>query len=211
MGCAGNTCLVFERISVIRKDGPSREFSLTTGGDIDDYIVPVHTPHGMEPKAKINVPAFYLLNQYLKSKATELFEVAYRDSLPVLQTGRYQNLTHKINVEFWTDSSRGREVYAGLILLAMGGTSRPTAFPTDRELEEIKFTSNARLLIIANDSNTIRNVLAMNPSIEDKWEVRFSNERQTNNPSPVVLLTGTRKLSQSYYDHAFKTEQQKLS
>lgn len=51
----------------------------------------------------------------------------------------------------------------------------------------------------------------MNPSIEDKWEVRFSNERQTNNPSPVVLLTGTRKLSQSYYDHAFKTEQQKLS
>ena len=109
----------------------------------------------------------------------------------------------------------------------MGGTSRPTAFPTDRELEEIKFASNARLLIIANDSNTIRfvlfqsiktlnlniirNVLAMNPSIEDKWEVRFSNERQTNNPSPVVLLTGTRKLSQSYYDHAFKTEQQKLS
>ena len=54
----------------------------------------------MEPKAKINVPAFYLLNQYLKSKATELFEVAYRDSLPVLQTGRYQNLTHKINVSF---------------------------------------------------------------------------------------------------------------
>lgn len=60
--------------------------------------MPVHTPHGMEPKQKINVPAFYLLNQYLKSKATELFEVAYRDNLPVLQTGRYQNLTHNINV-----------------------------------------------------------------------------------------------------------------
>jgi len=102
--------------------------------------------------------------------------------------------------------TRGNNVYAGLILLAMGGTSRSTAFPTDRELEEIKFTANSRLLIIANDSNTIRNVLAMNPTIEDKWEVRFSNERQTNNPKPIVLLTGTRKQSQSYYDPSFKME-----
>ena len=144
----------------------------------------------MEPKQKINVPAFYLLNQYLKSKATELFEVAYRDNLPVLQTGRYQNLTHNINVsfllcsnflkldkkvEFWTDSSRGRDVYAGLILLAMGGTSRPTAFPTDRELEEIKFATNARLLIIANDSNTIRFVFSQNLQLktyftETSWQ-----------------------------------------
>ena len=52
-----------------------------------------------------------------------------------------------------------------------------------------------------------RNVLAMNPTIEDKWEVRFSNERQTNNPKPIVLLTGTRKQSQSYYpDPSFKME-----
>ena len=64
----------------------------------DDYIVPVHIPHGMDPKPKINAPAFYLLNQYLKAKATELFEVANREGLPVLQTGRYQNLTHNINV-----------------------------------------------------------------------------------------------------------------
>ena len=47
----------------------------------------------------------------------------------------------------------------------------------------------------------------MNPTIEDKWEVRFSNERQTNNPKPIVLLTGTRKQSQSYYpDPSFKME-----
>ena len=60
--------------------------------------MPVHIPHGMEPKAKINVPAFYLLDQYLKAKSTEVFDVANRDNLPVLQTGRYQNLTHSINV-----------------------------------------------------------------------------------------------------------------
>lgn len=52
----------------------------------------------MDPKAKINVPAFYLLDQYLKAKSTEVFDIAYRDNLPVLQTGRYQNLTHNINV-----------------------------------------------------------------------------------------------------------------
>ena len=67
----------------------------------DDYIVPVHIPHGMDPKQKINAPAFYLLNQYLKVKATELFEVAHREGLPVLQTGRYQNLTHNINVSMF--------------------------------------------------------------------------------------------------------------
>ena len=41
--------------------------------------------------------------------------------------------------------------------------------------------------------NFQRNTLQLYPSIEDNWEVRFSNELQTNNRNPLVLLLGTRK------------------
>ena len=41
--------------------------------------------------------------------------------------------------------------------------------------------------------NFERNTLQLYPSIEDNWEVRFSNELQTNNRNPLVLLLGTRK------------------
>ena len=64
----------------------------------DNYIVPVHPRPGTETPHELNAPSFYLLDRYLKAKATELFDVAHSQGLPVLQTGRYQNLTYNIKV-----------------------------------------------------------------------------------------------------------------
>ena len=60
--------------------------------------------------------------------------------------------------------SCGRNVYGGLVLLSHP-THSPTsshghpnsAYPTNDELNNLNFSPNSKLLIIANDSNGIRN------------------------------------------------------
>ena len=128
-------------------------------------------------------------------------------------------------MEFWTDQRCGRHLYGGLVLLPLPNQSHlSSTYPTNEELNNLRFAPKARLVIIANNSNSIRNVfnhmlysailaliliaisslaqawlnfqrntLQLYPSIEDNWEVRFSNELQTNNRNPLVLLLGTRK------------------
>ena len=58
----------------------------------ENFIVPLNQ------RGTLNAPSFYLLDQYLKAKSTELFDVAFSESLPVIQTGKYQNLTFNIKV-----------------------------------------------------------------------------------------------------------------
>ena len=75
--------------------------------------------------------------------------------------------TIHLKVEFWTDSmSCGRNLYGGLVLLSHPTHSPSSshghpnsAYPTNEELNNLNFSQNSKLLIIANDSNGIRHEL----------------------------------------------------
>ena len=90
----------------------------------DNYIVPVHPRPGTETPHELNAPSFYLLDRYLKAKATELFDVAHSQGLPVLQTGRYQNLTYNIKV------SSELSILKILKYILGGILDRPKMWPT---------------------------------------------------------------------------------
>ena len=87
-------------------------------------------------------------------------------------------------MEFWTDQRCGRHLYGGLVLLPLPNQSHlSSTYPTNEELNNLQFAPKARLVIIANNSNSIRKVFNHDSFMHD---------------SPALRSLAPRSIAQSY-------------
>ena len=143
------------------------------------------------------VPAYYLLELYLASASADwLFSsAADSPSCPVLLIDCYVNLGPRLAVEFVSTrqpkcaslAEKLGRTYGGLLLYLTD------SFLTADLLRQFEFVAGARLCLVSQDRNTLRQEVAR-LDLEERWRFRLRDEFQTaNHPdeSSLYFLTGT--------------------
>ena len=196
----------FNHLAVVKKfieTGGATTFRLQMNGvregaetlDPNDFHKLVTAPD-REDTPFIPVPAHYLLELYLsRASAQRLFSTAAdKPKSPVLLIDCYVNLGPRVTVEFVSARSPKSKVqspksrkYGGLLLYFSD------SFVTAEFLHQFQFMPGARLCLVSQDRNTLRQHV-VRLDLEEHWRFRLRDEFQiANDPDEASLyfLTGT--------------------